>query len=116
MFAPSAVCTIRRPRYLTLPPSTDLNFWILENTTRDTTNVECSHRQLSARLTNRLSGNNTNRRTTLNHGVGRRIDTVFERSDTNLLTSGERRKDLHTLDAQIFDLLGSVLGDELHHS
>ena len=74
---------------LNLTTDADLNFRILKHTTRNTTDVECSHRQLCARLTNRLSGDDTNCRTTFNHGVCRRIDAVFECSDADLLTSGE---------------------------
>ena len=67
----------------------DLDLRILKNTRRNTANVECAHGQLCARLADRLSGDNTNRRTTFNHGRIGWIDAVFECGDTDLLTCGE---------------------------
>src|SRR3954470_16022233 len=81
-----------------------------------TTDVERTHGELSTRLTNRLSGDDTHRFTTFDHSSGGQIASIAEPADTTLRLAGEHRADFHTLDTGTLNSARQFLSDFLVHA
>ena len=105
--------TRRRPLVLDHAARADADFRGLESAGRDATDVEGAHRELRAGFADRLRGDDADRVADLRDAVGRGIDAVGLRVDAVFAGRGERRHDLHALDADVVDLGGSFLGDEV---
>src|SRR6478735_9209724 len=66
--------------------------------------VEGPHRQLGARLTDRLGGNDADRFTDVHRRTASKITAVALAADALLRGADQRRADLHALQAQFLDL------------
>ena len=70
---------------------------------RRTTDVECAHRQLCARLTNRLSRNNADRFTNIDRRTACKIATITRGTNTNLGFTDQRAADFQSLQTDFFN-------------
>ena len=73
--------------------------------------MECSHCQLSTRLTDGLSSDDTNGFTSLYQSACSHVLAVALSAKTALRSAGHCGSDLDHLDAGILDLLSHVVGD-----
>src|SRR5690606_29392950 len=78
----------------------------------DAADVERAHGELGARLADGLRGDDADRVAGLGHAIGRGVDAVALAVDAGGAGGGQRRHDLHALDAGLNDLVGNGLGDE----
>src|SRR5262249_25082992 len=85
---------------------------LLGDTSCRSTDVERAQRQLRARLTDRLRGNDTNRFAKVDHVHGRQVAAVAHAAETTLRLAREDGADLHHLDARLFDLHGLLFVDQ----
>src|SRR5262249_29942626 len=70
---------------------------------RRTTDVESTHRELCTRLTDRLSGDDTNRFTNADRAATGQIASVAGRADTVARLAGDRRADQHLIHALLLE-------------
>src|SRR5690606_16755008 len=89
------------------------NLGRLEAAGRDTTDMEGAHRELRARLTDRLGGDDADGVANLREAVGRRIDAVALRVDAVAAGRRQRGHHLHALHAGVDDAGADFLGDEV---
>ena len=82
-------------------------------TTGHTTNVECTHGQLSTRFTNRLSSDDADRHALFNKVTGGHVHSVATTANTQRCFTSHRASDLNALDAHAFELSPDFWGDHL---
>ena len=80
---------------------------------RDTARVEGSHRELRARLADRLRGDDADRVADLDQPAGRQVAAVAVRADPLPQLAVERRADADLLDARRLDLLRAMSSRDL---
>ena len=93
-----------------------LNLSICCSIRSNTTSVECTKSQLSTRLTDSLSGDDTDSLTELNHTSSSQVTSITLHADTLLALASKNRTNLNTLDRRIFDCLSLWLSDFLTSS
>src|SRR6058998_3441740 len=76
---------------------------LLGDSRRSSTDVEGTERQLSARLADRLRGDDSNRFTLIDHRHGREVAAVAHLAETTLRLASENAADLHRLQTRLFD-------------
>ncbi len=86
---------------------------VFGNRISHTTNVECTHRQLSTRLTNRLSRDDSNRHSFFNHVTGRHVHSVAQTTNAQRSLTSHRATDLDFLQSHLFNLRGDLRIDHL---
>src|SRR5690606_36385600 len=77
----------------------------------DATDVERTHRQLRARLTDRLRGDHADSLTDVDHDAASEITAVAQRADAAAGLAREHAADLDAVDTGVVDDLDVVLGD-----
>ena len=77
----------------------------------DATDVERTHRQLRAGLTNRLRRDHADRLADVDHVASSEVTAVAQRADAAAGLAREHRADLHPIDTGVVDDLDVVLGD-----
>ena len=77
--------------------------------TRSPTNMEGTHGQLRARLTDRLCSHNTYRLTVVDHVPACEIATVTHRANTKACLTGNCRTYDHFIDAGFFEQIDQCL-------
>src|SRR5690606_21064975 len=80
---------------------------------RRTTDVERAERELRARLTDRLCGQDADRLADVDHLHRREVAAVALTADAALRLAGQHGADLHRLDARVLDEVRVLLGDHL---
>src|ERR671924_777821 len=83
----------------------------LDHAARGAADVERPHRQLRARLTDGLGGNDADRLAELGQPAGAEVAAVAKDADPPLGVAREARADAHPLETRVLDLLREVLGD-----
>src|SRR5204862_7177403 len=86
---------------------------LLGDTRRGSTDVEGTERQLSARLADRLRGDDSNRFTLVDHSHCREVAAVTHLAATTLRLASENAADLYRLETGLFDTASHVFVDEL---
>src|SRR5580704_13488526 len=86
---------------------------LLKKLSSGSTNVECTHRQLSTGLADALCSDDANRLTELHHPAGRQVPAVALRANTTLRFTGEDGADFQLLDADLHERVGLRLLDQL---
>src|SRR5690606_5292360 len=76
------------------------------------TDVERTHRELCARFTNALGGDNPHRHTLFHHRPGRQVHAVAEPADTERGIARHGTADLNLLEPEFLDLKGDLARDE----
>src|SRR5690606_25012824 len=79
---------------------------------RRTPDVKGTHRQLRARLTDRLSGNHTDGFTAVDHGATAQIAAVAVGAQTVTRFAGERRANLDFINAEFVDEIDIFFGQQ----
>ncbi len=75
--------------------------------------VEGPHRQLRARLADRLGGDDADRHAFLDQGAGGQVHAVAQPADAQRRLAGHRAADQDLVQAQSLDLAGRLPGDHL---
>ena len=75
--------------------------------------VEGTHGELRARLTNGLCGNDSDRFAALDHAAGGEVASVAELANSALRFAGQHGADFHALDTGRLNRRGQILGDFL---
>ena len=83
------------------------------HTGRDTADVERPHRELRARLADRLRRDDTHRFANVDEVAAGQVATVATATDAPQSLAGEDRADLDPLDARLFDLTHARLVEQL---
>src|SRR5206468_4329963 len=83
----------------------------LDDAARRAADVEGPHRELRARLADRLRGDDAHRLAELGQPPGAEVAAVAHDADAALGVAGQGRPDAHPLQARVLDLLGQLLGD-----
>ena len=83
----------------------------LDHPARGAADVEGPHRELRARLADRLGRDDADGLAELGQPPGPEIAPVAHDADAPLRLAGERRPDAHALEPRLLDLLGQLLGD-----
>ena len=86
---------------------------LLGDTSGRSTDVERTQRELRARLTDRLRGNDTDRFAEVDDVHRRQVAAVAHAAETALRLTGEDGADLDHLDARLFDLRRLLFVDQL---
>jgi hypothetical protein len=89
--------------YLTVPFDAGLDIGLLDTPAGGAADVEGPHGQLGARLADGLGGQNTDGLPHLHTGAVGQIPSVALGTDAAFGTAGQRRADLDTGDAGVFD-------------
>ena len=76
-----------------------------------TTDVERTHRELSARFTDGLSGDDADRFTDVDHASASKVAAVAETADALLALAGEHGADANAVDTGFVDRLDEIFGD-----
>src|SRR5262249_12421791 len=82
-----------------------------DDAARRTADVEGSHRELRARLADRLRGDDAHRLAELGQPPGAEVAAVAHDGDATLGVARQGRPDAHPLEARVLDLLRQLLGD-----
>ena len=106
----SLACTTCKPWNLTVP-ALRASCVDCSETRRRAADVERAHRELSARLANRLRRNNANGLTDLDHLAGGEVAAVALHADTATRFARQHGANLDLLDARILDFAGEVFVD-----
>ena len=77
------------------------------------TNVEGTHRQLSARLTDGLGGNNTDRLADFDNLIAGKVASIAFDADTVFRLAGEYRAEFNGLYTRFFNLRSNFVSDVL---
>src|SRR5262245_453367 len=83
----------------------------LDDAARGAADVEGPHRELGARLADRLRGDDAHRLAELGQPSGAEVAPVAHDADAALGVAGQSRPDAHPLQAGVLDLLRQLLGD-----
>ena len=75
--------------------------------------VERPHRELRARLADRLGGDDADGHAFFDQLAGRQVHAVAAAADAERRLAGQRAADLDLLEAQLLDLAGDLDGDQL---
>src|SRR5438552_7251116 len=83
----------------------------LDHAARGAADVEGAHRELRARLADRLRGDDADRLPQLGQPAGAEVAAVAHDADPALGVARQRRADAHALEARVLDALRQLLGD-----
>ena len=84
-----------------------------ERAGRDAAGVERAHRELRARLADRLGGDDADGQAFLDDLVGAHVDAVAAGADAARALAGERAADADALELELLERVGDLVGDDL---
>src|SRR5439155_21963719 len=84
---------------------------LLGNTRRRSADVEGAHRELRARLADRLRGDDADRFADLHQLAAGEVAAVAAAADSATRLAREHRTDLHLLDARFLNRIRQIVGD-----
>ena len=112
-FGVRAPRTALRSRYSTVPAGDGLDVALDHRAGGDAAGVERTHGELRARLADRLGGDDADGQAFLDQLAGGQVHAVAAGADAARALAGQRAADADGLDAQLLDLVGDLVGDDL---
>ena len=110
---PSSLVTTLQPGELDDAVLLGLDLALFDARADRAADVERPHRELRARLADRLGGDDADGHALFDHRAGRQVHAVAAAADAQRRFAGHRAADLDLLQAQLLDLAGDLGRDQL---